>query len=441
MKEEIQPKIQMAVLGLGYVGLPTAVVFASRGFRVIGVDVNEDKIKAVNEGRCYIKEPGLPELLRVVVSKGLLRATTDGVSAVRESNAVVIAIPTPVRNGAVDLNYLRSALRVVRNGLHRGLLVAIESTVPPGTTVNFAKPFLEESGLRAEEDFYLAHVPERMAPSRALEELMKVPRVVGGVGSKSTEKALKLYSRVNPNLFPTDATTAEFVKVVENAFRDLNIAYANLLALIAERISVDVFEAIRLANTHPRVNIHTPGAGVGGPCLTKDPYMLIGIGKDIFGVDLIAVARGINDYMSRHVVELLVKALKDAEKDAEKSKIVVMGVTYKAEVDDPRESPARIIIEKLMSHGARVVTYDPYCGESFGAERAQRIDEALRGADAVVIATDHRAFRELDLHYMKSLMNERPVIVDGRRIFDARKARELGFMYYGVGLGGISQNV
>jgi methylmalonyl-CoA mutase cobalamin-binding subunit len=185
---------------LGYVGLPTAVVFASRVFSVVGVDVDAGRVEAVNSGRCYLREPGLDVLLRDVVSRGLLRATTETVRAVRESDAVVIAVPTPVRDGVADLSYLKEVLLAIREGLHRGLLVVIESTIPPGTTVGFAKPLLEESGLRVEEDFYLAHVPERIAPGRAIEELLNMPRVVGGVGPRSTEKALELCSKVNAKL-------------------------------------------------------------------------------------------------------------------------------------------------------------------------------------------------------------------------------------------------
>ncbi|MGB9826891.1 MAG: nucleotide sugar dehydrogenase [Thermosphaera sp.] len=425
----------ITVIGLGYVGLPTAIVFASRGLRVVGVDVDVDKVKAVNEGKCYIREPGLPELLRDVVSRGLLRATTDGASAVRGSDAVVIAVPTPVKGDDVDLSYLMSALKVVRDNIHEGLLVVIESTIPPGTTVNIVKPFLEESGYRVEEDFYLAHVPERIAPGKAIEELTRASRVVGGVGPRSTEKALEIYGRVNSNLLATDATTAEFVKVIENTFRDLNIAYANLLALIAEKIGVDVFEAVRLANTHPRVKIHLPGAGVGGPCLTKDPYMLVKTGENVFGVDLIKLARSINDYMPKHVVELVEKTLESIGKSVKNNKIAILGTAYKADVDDPRESPAKTIIKELLSLGAKVVAYDPYCPETFGAERAESLEEALRDADAVVIATDHTVFRNLDLDAVKRLMKDKPVIIDGRGIIDYRKAREHGFLYCGVGVG------
>jgi UDP-N-acetyl-D-mannosaminuronic acid dehydrogenase len=425
---------RISVIGLGYVGLPTAVVFASRGFSVVGVDVDAGRVEAVNSGRCYLREPGLDVLLRGVVSMGLLSATTEAVKAVRESDVVVIAVPTPVRDGVADLSYLREALLAVREGLHRGLLVVIESTIPPGTTVGFAKPLLEESGLRVEEDFYLAHAPERITPGRAIEELLNMPRIVGGVGPRSTGKALELYSRVNAKLLPTDATTAEFVKLIENTYRDLNIAYANLLALMAERLGIDVYEAIRLANTHHRVNIHMPGAGVGGPCLTKDPYMLASVLPDFWGTELIRLARRMNEYMPRHTVELIEKALGDIGVSIKDARIAILGIAYKGGVDDTRESPAKYIIRELLEKEASVVVYDPYTVESFGAVRAGSLEEALSEADAIVIVTDHPEFKDIDLDKASKLVKHR-VIIDGRRVVEPHEAVKHGFKYYGVGYG------
>jgi UDP-N-acetyl-D-mannosaminuronic acid dehydrogenase len=425
---------KIVTLGLGYVGLPTAVVFASRGFSVVGVDVDAGRVEAVNSGRCYLREPGLDVLLRNVVSRGLLSATTEAVKAVRESDAVVIAVPTPVRDGVADLFYLREALLAVREGLHKGLLVVIESTIPPGTTIGFAKPLLEESGLRVEEDFYLAHVPERIAPGRAIEELLNMPRVVGGVGPRSTEKALELYSRVNAKPLPTDATTAEFVKLIENTYRDLNIAYANLLALMAERLGIDVYEAIRLANTHHRVNIHMPGAGVGGPCLTKDPYMLASVLPDFWGTELVRLARRINEYMPRHTVEIIEKALGDIGVSIKDARIAILGATYKGGVDDTRESPVKYVVRELLEKGATVTVYDPYTTESFGAVRAGSLEEALSGADAIVIVTDHPEFKDIDLDKASKLVRHR-VIIDGRRVVEPHQAVKHGFKYYGVGYG------
>ncbi|MCC6053885.1 MAG: nucleotide sugar dehydrogenase [Thermosphaera sp.] len=425
---------KISVIGLGYVGLPTAVVFASKGFSVVGVDVDAGKVRAVNSGRCYLREPGLDVLLRDAVSKGFLRATTEATRAVRESDAVVIAVPTPVRDGVADLSYLREALLAIREGLHKGLLVVIESTIPPGTTVGFAKPLLEESGPRVEEDFYLAHVPERIAPGRAIEELLNMPRVVGGVGPRSTEKALELYSRVNAKPLPTDATTAEFVKLIENTYRDLNIAYANLLALMAERLGIDVYEAIRLANTHHRVNIHMPGAGVGGPCLTKDPYMLASVLPDFWGTELVRLARRINEYMPRHTVEIIEKALGDIGVSIKDARIAILGVTYKGGVDDTRESPAKYVVRELLEKGASVIVYDPYTTESFGAERAGSLEEAVREADTIVIITDHPEFKNIDLDKASKLVKHR-VIIDGRRVVEPHQAVKHGFKYYGVGYG------
>jgi len=424
----------LVVIGLGRVGLPTAVLFASKGLKVVGVDIDSTRVTSVNNGKCYIKEPGLEDLLKDVINKGLLRATTNGVRAVKEANAVIIAVPTPVKGGKTDLSYLKSALYDVRKGLHGDMLVVIESTIPPGTMKGFVKPFLEESGFNVEKDFYLAYVPERIAPGNAIKELSNIPRVVGGIGPKSTKKALELYSRINPNLLPTDATTAEVVKLAENIFRDLNIAYANLLALISEKIGVDVYEVIRLANTHPRVHIHRPGAGVGGPCLTKDPYMLIEVVENVRGTELILIAREINRFMPYHTINLVIKALKDNAIPIEFARIAILGTAYKGGVDDTRESPAELIIRELLAKGVTVVAYDPYTKETFGAKRSTSIEETVKDADVLVIVTDHPEFKKLDLERIAKLMRNK-IIVDGRRIIEPSTAVKNGFKYYGIGFG------
>jgi UDP-N-acetyl-D-mannosaminuronic acid dehydrogenase len=414
--------------------LPTAVVFAQKGYRVIGVDIDAKKVEAVNAGRSYIREPYLNEMLRDSVARGLLSATTDAVATVRQSDAVIIAVPTPVKNGVADLTYLREALDAVRKGIHRDMLIVIESTIPPGTTVGIAKPMLEETGMKVSQDIYLAHVPERIAPGKAIEELLNAPRMVGGADPRSTEKAIQLYSKVNPHLQPTDATTAEFVKLAENTYRDLNIALANLLALMAEKLGIDVYEAIRLANTHPRVNIHMPGAGVGGPCLTKDPYMLASTAPDFWGTELIRIARRINDYMPTHTANIVEKALADAGLSVREAKIAVLGAAYKGGVDDTRESPAKHVVQKLLEKGADVVVYDPYTPETLGARPAKTLEEAAKDADALVIVTDHPEFKKLDLVTLAALMRHR-IIIDGRRAVEPHAAAAHGFTYYGVGYG------
>ena len=427
--------LSLVVVGLGYVGLPTATLFADAGFNVVGVDIKPEIVNAVNRGVSPINEPGLNELVLRNVRAGRLRAAAELGEALREAGAVLVSVQTPVDEGRrPDLSFLERALRDVGVGLRRGVLVVVCSTVPPGTMLGFVKPLLESlSGLRVEDDFFLAYAPERIAPGRALKEFVENPRLVGGVGPKSTRLVAELFRAVCREVIETNAPVAEVAKLAENAFRDVNIAFANLLALICEQYGVDVWEVIRLANTHPRVSIHTPGAGVGGPCLTKDPYLLIH--KFEFKHNLIKVAREVNDYMPEHVVKLVTQALKKVGKEVRGSKVAVLGTAYKADVDDPRESPAKPIIEGLIKLGARVAAYDPYCKESFGAERAETLREALRRADCVVVVTGHTVFKKLDLQELKELMGDNPIIVDGRRVVNAGKAEKLGFTYYGIGLG------
>ncbi|MEM4655257.1 MAG: nucleotide sugar dehydrogenase [Thermosphaera sp.] len=425
----------LCVIGLGYVGLPNAVVFANRGFRVIGVDVDEHKVAMINGGQSYLKEPELDYLLREAVARGLLRATNNIESALKHCSVVLVDVPTPLSAGIIDLSYIIDVSRAVAKELRKEMLVVVESTLPPGTINGLIRNILEKnSGLKVEENFYLAHAPERIAPGRAIEELLHAPRVVGGVGPRSTKRALEVYGRVNPNLLPTDATTAEFVKLIENTFRDLNIAFANLIALIAERFGIDVYEAIRLANTHPRVNIHWPGAGVGGPCLTKDPYMLASLLPDFWGVELVKISRRINEFMPYHMVEIVERAAGLEGLDPSLSKVAILGAAYKGGVDDTRESPARVVVVELAKRFKEVVVHDPYTRESFGAKYSENLEEAVKDADVIVVVTDHPEFKHLDLDKLGRLVRRR-IIVDGRRVFEPSKAISAGFRYYGVGYG------
>ncbi|MEM1546826.1 MAG: nucleotide sugar dehydrogenase [Candidatus Methanomethylicia archaeon] len=426
---------KVAVIGLGHVGLPVAVVFASKGLQVVGIDTDKEKIEMINKCECYIREPGLTSLLKNVICSNLFKVTSD-YNIIKECDAIIVTVQTPLKDHSVDFSFLKNALEKIRLELSRGKLIVIESTIPVGTINKFVKPFLEESGLKIEEDIYLAYVPERLSPGNAINELLTMPRIIGGAGSKSSEEAFKLYSRVNPNLIVTDATTAEFVKLIENTFRDLNIAYANLLALISEKIGVDVDEAIRLANTHSRVFIHKPGAGVGGPCLTKDPYVLYEICRNIPGSEMIALARSLNDYMPTHIVKIIIELLEKSGLKLDKAKVAILGVAYKGGVDDIRSSPAKTIIDMITERGINVVVFDPYTEETFNAAKALSIEDAVKGSDVLVIVTDHPEFKELNLAKIYSLMRN-PIIVDGRRILDPYIVIKHGFKYYGVGFGKI----
>jgi UDP-N-acetyl-D-mannosaminuronic acid dehydrogenase len=426
--------LHIVVLGSGYVGLPTAALFADAGFHVTAVDIKGEVVKAVNSGLSPVNEPGLEELISRNVKAGRLSASLNTIE-VNQAETILISVQTPItQKRRPNLSFLKKALEDMGNAIKKGMLIVISSTVPPGTMQNMVKPKLEsQSGLKADIDFYVAYVPERVAPGNALKEFVESPRLVGGVGPNSIKIASELFRTVCKTVIETDASTAEIAKLAENTFRDVNIAFANQLALICEQHGVDVKEVIKLANTHPRVNIHGPGPGVGGPCLPKDPYLLIHQSKPL-SYDVIKTARKINDNMPKHIVKLTQKALEKAGKSIKNSTIVILGTAYKANVDDSRGSPSKPIIQELTKLGAKVKVYDPHCNEAFRAEKTNSLHEALKGADCLIIVTDHTEFQSINLEETKKLMKNKPVIIDGRRIINPYEAENLGFLYYGVGL-------
>jgi len=424
---------RVAVVGLGYVGFPAAVSFALAGLKVYGVDVDPAKVEAVNSGSCPSEEPDVCRAYRVAFSRGLLEATTD-YSKTALADAIVFAVPTPVKRRRPDTSILESAVAEAARHARPGTLFSIESTIPPGTTRALARVIEAASGGRlvAGSSLYLAHVPERIAPGKSLEEMRRIPRLVGGLDGESTRRALELYSLINESPVAVTAEEAELAKIAENTYRDLNIAFANFLAMTAERLGVDAWKVIRAANTHPRVNIHLPGAGVGGPCLTKDPYMLAAAGNSLPGAEIVTVARAVNDHMPAHTVEILAHALAREGIRLGEATVAVLGAAYKGGIGDTRESPSAKIVERLLGQGAAVRVHDPYTGESFGASRAPSVEDAVRGANAVVIATDHPEYKSLNWAELARLMAT-PIIVDGRRVLEPEQAEEAGLKYYGVG--------
>jgi len=432
--ERIKKKeARVAVIGLGYVGLPTAAVFANVGFPVIAADIKPEIIEAIERGKTSTKEPGLDELVKKLVKKGM-RATTNVLQAVKEADVIVVCVQTPLTSDKKpDLRYLKKACETVARGLSKGKLVIIESTIPPGTTRNLARSLEKISGLMCGREFWLAHCPERIAPGRALQEFIESARVVGGYNRESSDVAAELFkASIKGDVLVTDSTSAEVTKLAENTFRDVNIAFANELALLCEQMGADVRDVIKLANTHPRVNIHQPGCGVGGPCLPKDPHFLLSGARKGVGT-IIKSSRKLNDLMPKHTVELAIEELKKAGKNVKKSKVAVLGTAYKGEIDDARYSPAEGIIRRLKDMGAKVVVYDPYSEENFGVKKAADITEAVREADCIVIATDHKMFEKLNFAKIRNLMNSKPIIVDGRGIVKPKNVMKLGFKYRGIG--------
>lgn len=415
--------------------MTTAALFANVGFDVIVVDVQSKIVESVNAGISPINESGLQELVKRNVQAGKLKAVFNSQVTFDQKDIFIISVQTPVdKNRKPDLSFLMMVLENVGKKLTKKNLVVVCSTVPR-TLQEKVKPILESlSGLSADDDFYLAYVPERIAPGKALREFVESPRLVGGIGSNSTKIAAELFKTVCKKIIETDATTAEIAKTAENTFRDVNIAFANQLALICEQNGADITKVIELANTHPRVNIHIPGPGVGGPCLTKDPYLLMHE-SIIKKQNIIKTARAINDSMAHHIVQMTLKSLKNVGKNIKNSRMAILGTAYKADVEDSRFSPSESIIQELLCLGAEVIAFDPLCIATFGAEKAESLQKTVTGADCLIILTDCAEFRKLDLNEIKKLMKTKPVVIDGKRIINPQEAEKIGFAYFAIGYG------
>jgi UDP-N-acetyl-D-mannosaminuronic acid dehydrogenase len=381
---------KICVLGLGYIGLPTAATFAKQGLKVVGVDTNPEVVAAVNEGRALIQELGLKELVAKAVKSGNLRAS----ETVEAADAFLIAVPTPVTDEKkADMRYVKAAAESIAPHLKKGNLVVLESTSPPRTTIELVAPILAKSGLQAGEDYYLAYSPERVLPGKILDELIGNARLAGGVNRESAEAARDLYAHfVEAPIHLTDATTAEMVKLMENTTRDVNIALANEFSHLADFFGVDVWEAIGLANEHPRINILSPGAGVGGHCIGVDPWFLVEPKPEL--APLINASRRVNDAQPEYIVAMI----KEAAGSLAGKKIAALGLAYKPDVDDLRESPAIEVVKQLVDTEAEVVTFEPFKVEASveGATSAANLTEAITDADMLVLLVGHTALRMLD---------------------------------------------
>jgi nucleotide sugar dehydrogenase len=429
-------KIKICIVGLGYVGLPTAIFFAEQGFDVIGVERNEYKISKINQGISTIGELNLDDRLLEVVNDKKLFVTRNLENATKDSDIILLIVPTPVtKSKDPDLSHIITAGEHVAEGLGKGKLVVLESTVYPGVTEEILKPILERSGLSAGEDFGLAYCPERYNPGDDKHSIEKVARVVGGITPEWAEITRQLYQFIiNEDIkVLRNIKTAEAAKVIENTQRDLNIALMNELAMIFEKIGIDVMEVIDAASTKWNFNVYYPGGGVGGHCLPVDPYYLVKKARELgYHSKVISAGRTINDYMPKHVFGLLTDALNDNEKSVKNSRIVVLGLSYKEDVGDDRESPSEELILQLKHNQAIINIVDPYIEKSHLGVVENDVYKALEGADALVLMTAHDEFRNLDFKKSKSLMRI-PLLIDGRRVYDSEELRKIGFQYYGVG--------
>jgi UDP-N-acetyl-D-mannosaminuronic acid dehydrogenase len=378
----------ICVVGLGYIGLPTAAVLANHGFRVHGVEKNEKTRETINRGKCHIIEPDLDGLVQRVVEANRLVASSTPTTA----DAFLICVPTPVlADHSADLSFVDAAIKSIIPFLNKGCLIVLESTSPPGTTEHLAKLVHEASDFKP-GDIHFAHAPERVLPGSILREVIHNDRVVGGIDDTSTRAAVAFYRRfVNGKIFPCHCRMAETVKLVENASRDNQIAFANELSILCDHLGINVRELIELANRHPRVNILQPGCGVGGHCIAVDPWFLIAKANKDFGIDLpmLRNARETNNWKPKWVADRIIEHAARFKEPV----IACMGASYKANIDDLRESPALEIIRDLIARRAgNVIVVEPHVESIDGITLVNRF-EAIRRADIVVFLVSHSEFR------------------------------------------------
>jgi len=422
---------KICVLGLGYIGLPTASTFATHGLDVVGVDVNQKVLNTLRNGGLHLHEPGLRTLVQAAFGSNKL-VLSDIPQA---SDAFIITVPTPFYDDKrADLRYVKSAAEAIAPFIQEGNLVVLESTSPPGTTVDVVAPILEESGLKAGRDFFLVYSPERVLPGQILRELIENARVIGGVTEQSAEIGRDLYRIfVRGEIILTDATTAEMIKLMENTYRDVNIAIANEFSRLADRFGVDIWEAIQIANRHPRVEILRPGPGVGGHCISVDPWFLVEAAPDIS--TLIRTARKVNDAQPEFVVDIIQRALSDGEEETlAGKKIALFGLAYKPDVDDMRESPAIDIAKRLTTLGVKVKAFEPYKGPGLinGIENAETLQAALTEVDGFVLLVPHSSFKDINPEDIIQLTDAR-IAIDVVNVWDPDKWADTGFKLFRLG--------
>ena len=392
--------MKVCIIGQGYIGLPTAALFSRSHCEVVGVDISEEMIENLNNGIIHIEEPGISNIIKKAVEKKVYKASLTP----EKADAFIITVPTPyiTENYSCDLSYVTAACESILPFLEKGNTVIIESTIAPMSTDEVIKPIFEDAGFTIGEDLYLAHCPERVLPGKIIDELIHNDRIIGGVTPECAKKAGEVYGQfVEGDLMLTEAKTAELSKCMENTFRDVNIALANELAKICAEIGVNALDVIEMANKHPRVNLHSPGPGVGGHCLAIDPYFIYAKAPET--AKIIKLARDTNNSMPEFVCENVRKIIPTG-------KIAVLGVSYKGNTGDDRESPAYEIISKL-STDYEIAIHDPHIDNpNFTA-----FDEAVREADLILVLCDHNEFRHIDYNLIKESMNN-PVIFDTKNI-------------------------
>jgi nucleotide sugar dehydrogenase len=434
--------LHVSVIGIGRIGLPTALSFADSGLHTIGIDINTNLVKMINSGDFPLKdEPGYDVIFNKVNNKQF-SATVDIKSTLEQTDVILLSLPTPMDNANVpDYTALKSVAEQLHDLMKEGTLVIVESTVEPSFIETEFIPIVEgiDKKFAADKNFLIGVCPETANPGEILKDFKKLPRLVGATSDFTSDLIMELYKHV----FPVDlikmpnCKTANAVKLTTNVFRDINIAFINELSLLFEKLSIDTFTVLEAAKTKYNFQVHYPGAGVGGPCLPVNSYQMLNIAKKYSSdFKIVRTSREINEYMPDHVVDIIVKGLNSKNRPLSNSTVLILGISYKPNVKDIQLSPAEVIIKKLQSLKLNVKIYDPYYKSTtiFDVKTEDDLSKAVTDSDAIVIVTAHDEFKCLEPDFFVSKMKI-PIVIDARGVIDIRAAKKAGIVFYGLGRG------
>ena len=437
-------KILVSVIGIGRIGLPTALSFAKSGFTTIGVDVNEELVDKIKNKNFPLKdEPGYEDVFNQVIENQKFTATTRIKDAVPNSQIILLSLPTPMdENNTPDYSALRIVARQLKDLVSPGSIIIVESTIEPGFIENECIDLIEsqERNIKAGNNIGIGVCPETANPGEIMKDFEKLPRLVGSTDEKTTQIITEIYKHVFPVelIKMPNCKTANAVKLTTNIFRDINIAFVNELAILFERLGIDTNTVLEAADKKYNFQIHHPGAGVGGPCLPVNSYQMLNSAKEI-GDDMLKMVktgREINEHMPHHVIKLLKDALNEGNKQLDSSVILILGISYKPNVKDIQLSPAQVIISELQKMGAEIRIFDPYFKDAsvYGIQTANNLDEVISNVDATVLVTSHNEFQNIQPEYFVSKMKS-PILIDTRGVIDVKKAQKAGLIFRGLGRG------